>query len=129
MIFDCATCRSISATDAASSSAADAMSRTLAEASSEAAEAPDVRSVALSAASDSRVEAASIWSEMLPSSASVASTSAPKCAISADICSWRRARACASSTTILLNSSLRRIASWNTVIERANAPTSSPRLP
>ena len=65
------------------------------------------------------VDAASISSEMRPSSASVASTSAPKRVISADIRSWRCARACASSTTILLSSSLRRMASWNTAIERA----------
>ena len=126
--FDCATWRSISVTEAASSSAADAMSRTLDEASAEAVAAPPVRLEALSAAPVSSPEAASIWSEMRPSSASVASISAPKRAISADICSCRLARAPAHrSRTVRLSSSLRRMASWNTAIERASAPTSSPR--
>ena len=60
MVFDCATCRSISVTEAASSSAAEAMSRTFAEASAEAVAAPAVLTVALSAAPASWVEAASI---------------------------------------------------------------------
>ena len=69
MAFDCATWRSISITDAASSSVAEAMSRTLAEASAEAEVAPSVRRAARSAASDRCVADSSIWSLMAPSSA------------------------------------------------------------
>ena len=64
MAFDCATWRSISVTDAASSSAADAMSRTLADASADAEAALLVRVEALSAAPVRWPEAASIWSDM-----------------------------------------------------------------
>ena len=58
--LDCATWRSISLTEADSSSAAEAMSRTLSEASAEAAEARAVLAVASSATPASWVEAASI---------------------------------------------------------------------
>ena len=112
MAFDCATWRSISFTEAASSSAADAMSRTLAEASAEADAAPAVLLAASSAAPASCVEAASIWSVMRPSSASVASTSAEKRAISRrHLLPAGCARVSASSTTVRLSSSLWRMAS------------------
>ena len=60
MAFDCATWRSISITEAASSSVADAMSRTLADASADADVAPSVRCEARSAASPSCVAESSI---------------------------------------------------------------------
>ena len=60
MALDCATWRSISLTEADSSSAAEAMSRTLEEASDEAAVARAVLAEASSAAPASWVEAASI---------------------------------------------------------------------
>ena len=66
-------------------------------------------------------------SEMRPSADTVASTSALNWLISADIRSWRVARLWASSMMVRLSSSFLRMASWNTEIERASAPTSSPR--
>ena len=111
MAFDCATWRSISDTEAASSSAADAISRTLAEASADDVAAPCVLVAALSAAPDRRREAASIWSEIRPSSESVASTSAPNRPISTDMSSCRRARASASLMTVRPSSLFLRMAS------------------
>ena len=100
MAFACTTWRSISVTDAASSSAAEAISRTFSEAANDAVVAPAVLLAALSAAPASRVEAATICSQMRASSDTVASTSALNRLISAEIRSCRKARAWASSMTV-----------------------------
>ncbi len=127
MALDCATWRSISLTDAESSSAADAISRTFDDASDEASSARFVLLDASSAAAPSWVEAASISSEIRPSSASVFSTAVENCDISFDICCCRCAFRSALLRTVRLSSSLLRIAFWNTPIERASAPISSLR--
>src|SRR5438876_297599 len=76
-------------TDADNSSAADAMSWTLLEASPDAVVALSVRLEAWSAAPASCAEASTIRSAMRPSSVTVASTSPPKRSISAPSSSWR----------------------------------------